>query len=47
MVAPRPVAYGMIRMWQAYVTGPIRERSRVFKTVEDAYEWIEDIRSDG
>jgi len=47
MVAPRAVAYGMIRMWQAFVTGPIRERSKVVRTVEEAYEWIEEIQGDG
>ena len=48
IVVPRAFTYGLTRMWHAYLTARVWERTTVVMSVEKAHEWIEEkIQSDG
>lgn len=42
IVTPRPLAFGLARMWQAFLSTQFDERVVIVETVEAAYGWLEE-----
>jgi hypothetical protein len=47
IVAPTPVVYGIMRIWEAELESATKARIRLFRSKEDAIAWLRDIDSAG
>ena len=39
-VVAEPVQYGLVRMWEAYAGDDLAARTRIFASLDEAYDWL-------